>query len=112
MKLKRDDYEHVTVLALEGDLTVDDVPAVRESAEQRLADDVNDFVLDLTQVEFVDSAGLEALLWLQDRCGERLGQVRLAGAGENVRKILDVTRLASQFERHADVDAAVRSLRI
>jgi anti-sigma B factor antagonist len=112
LKLTHEDYDHLTVLTLHGDLTADHVAALRQAAQQRLEQKKNDFVLDLREVEFVDSAGLEALLWLQEQSGERLGQVRLAGATPNVEKILQITRLSPRFDRHPDVDAAIKSLRI
>ncbi len=112
MKLKHERYDQLAVLTLDGDLAVDGVEPFRKEAQRLLDSDVRDFALDLKQVEFVDSRGLEAMLWLQEQAGERLGQMRLAGAGENLETILRVTRLSPRFERHADLDAAVKSLRI
>ena len=39
---------------------------------------VVDFVLDLEKCPFIDSEGLETLLWLKRRCEELFGQVKLA----------------------------------
>jgi anti-sigma B factor antagonist len=111
MKLTHEDYEHVTVMTLKGDLTADHVDKLRQLALERIDKQVRDFVLDITEVEFVDSKGLETLLWLQERCGEHLGQLRLAGATANVDKILGFTRLSPRFDRHPDVQTAVKSLR-
>jgi anti-sigma B factor antagonist len=112
MKLSHEDYEHLTVLTLKGDLTADHTDAFRKAALERLSDNARDFVVDLSQTEFIDSRGLETLLWLQEACGEKLGQLRLAGAGGYVAKILEITRLAARFDRHEDIDAAIKSLRI
>jgi anti-sigma B factor antagonist len=112
MKLSHEDYDHLTVLALHGDFTADDVDAFRQGVGERMGRQVRDFVLDVREVEFIDSRGLETLLWLQEQCGEKLGQVRLAGATPNLEKILQVTRLAPRFDRHPGVDAAIKSLRI
>jgi anti-sigma B factor antagonist len=112
MKLTHEDYEHVTVVTLKGDLTADHVDKLRKLAVERMEQQTRDFVLDVAEMEFVDSKGLETLLWLQERCGERLGQVRLAGTSANVDKILSLTRLSPRFDRHPDVSAAVKSLRV
>ena len=111
MKLSFQDYDHMTVLAVEGDLCGDASEKLRRDVLDRLDDRIRDFVLDISQMEFVDSRGLEAMLWLQDRCADHLGQVRLAGCQENVKTILAMTRLASRFDTHEDVDSAIRSLR-
>ena len=111
MKMTLEDHDQMTVIALDGDLTADDVAKFRKAVSQRLDDDVRDFVLDVSEVEFTDSQGLETLLWLQDTCAENLGQIRLASPTENMSTILRLTRLASHLECHEDVDAAIKSLR-
>ena len=111
MKMTFEDYDQLTILTLRGDLTADDVGAFRKVAEERLEQQVRDFVLDVAEVEFVDSQGLETLLWLQDTCSEQLGQIRLASPTENVRSILKLTRLAAHLDCHDDIDSAIKSLR-
>ena len=111
MKITLEDYDQMTLIGLDGDLTADDVTKFRKAVSQRLDDDVRDFVLDVSEVEFTDSQGLETLLWLQETCAEKLGQIRLAAPTENMSTILRLTRLASHLECHEDVDAAIKSLR-
>jgi stage II sporulation protein AA (anti-sigma F factor antagonist) len=112
MKLNCEDYDQVSVVTVQGDLTADHTEEMRRVAGDRLdKGQARDFVIDLSEVEFVDSQALETLLWLQETCGEALGQVRLVGAQPNVSKILEITRLAARFDCHHDVDAALRSLR-
>lgn len=111
MKLSHEDYDQLTVMTLKGDLTSEHADAFRRAAQARLESQVRDFVLDVGGMEFVDSKGLESLLWLQEQCGEKLGQIRLACATENVAKILEITRLAPRFDSHTDVDSAIKSLR-
>lgn len=111
MKLSHEDYDRLTVMTVRGDLTVDQVDEFRRAALDRLAAQIRDFVLDIGGMEFVDSKGLEAFLWLQDQCAERLGQIRFATPTETVAKIFEITRLAPRLDCHADVDSAIKSLR-
>ena len=111
MKVTHEIYEDVAVVAIKGEITLDELSPLSQLLDEGLAQDTRDFVLDLTDVPFIDSAGLEALLWLQDQAGEKLGQVRLVGADEHVRKILEITRLQHHFDAHDDVDSAIKSLR-
>lgn len=112
MRLTHEDFEHVTVLKVQGDLGADDISTFRKLVEDRMAKNARDFVIDMTGIDTIDSQGLEALLWLQELCGDRLGQMRLAGLSANTLKILEVTRLLPRLDRHADVDSAVKSLRM
>jgi anti-sigma B factor antagonist len=111
LKLSCEDYDQLSVMALNGELTAETVDPFQKLAKERIEKSTRDFVLDVTGMEFIDSRGLEALLWLQETVGENLGQVRLAAVQDNVRKILEMTRLAARFDAHPDVDSAIRSLR-
>jgi anti-sigma B factor antagonist len=111
VKLKHENYERITVISLQGDLTTDELEPLRRLVADRLLTQTRDFVLDLSQSDFVDSRGLETLLWLQEQADSHLGQVRLAGPTENVRKILHITRLENHFDIHDDLDSALKSLR-
>lgn len=66
-------------------------------------------VLDLTQVAFVDSAGIEYLLDLggaEDQCGV---QPRLAAMNDTVRDALNLTEVLPRLAVYDSVEAAVRS---
>ncbi|MFI4859729.1 MAG: STAS domain-containing protein [Phycisphaerales bacterium JB063] len=110
MKITYEDHGPVTVLSVKGELSIDDADRFRREAMQRLDEDVRDFVLDFEQLDFIDSRGLETLLWLQDRCAELLGQVRIASCPDHVSKVLEITRLAARFECHDNVEHAIQSL--
>ena len=111
MKITHETNEQLTILEARGELVAEYAEALRKQAIERFEENVCDFVLDFAEVEFIDSAGLEALIWLQEQSAERLGQMRIAGVTENVQTILRLTRLDSRFETHPDVDSAVKSLR-
>lgn len=110
MKISYEDKGPVTVFSINGDLSIDEADRFQREALQRLDHNVRDFVLDLESLDFIDSRGLESLLWLQDKCNEMLGQVRLAACPEHIYKVLEVTRLSTRFDCHPDIEAAVTSL--
>ena len=72
---------------------------------------VRDIVLDLEYLTFVDSAGLEALLWMIDEASERGGQLRLVKPDPTVGKILEISRLDRRFNIHQSIESAAKSLR-
>lgn len=110
MKIAYQDKGPVTVLSIRGDLSVDETDRFQRETLQKMEQEVRDFVLDLSSLDFIDSRGLEVLIWLQDKCAELLGQVRLAACPEHIEKVLEVTRLSDRFACHADVEAAIQSL--
>ena len=111
MKLSHQDYEHISVLTVSGEFSADDVETFNRSVNDRLTSGTKHFVLDCTHMEFIDSAGLESWLRLQERAGNQGGQLRLVSPDETVSKILELTRLDLAFEAHSSLESAVRSLR-
>jgi anti-anti-sigma factor len=67
------------------------------------------FVVDATAVPYVDSLGLEALVQSTDELGSSGRALRLCGACETLREVLELTGLADRFEHYEDVNTAVRS---
>ncbi len=112
MKLTHEDTGPLSVFTLKGDFTCDHVDHFQSVVDERLAAQTRDFVLDVAELELIDSAGLEALLRLQESCTELLGQMRLVGVNNTLEQILRVTRLTPRFERVETVEEAVKSLRV
>ena len=112
MPVKCEQYNQVCVMAVNGDLDGDNAALVRKAAEEHIDQkQVVDFIIDLEKSGFVDSEGLETLLWLKRRCEDLFGQMKLANCDENCRKILEITRLAHRFESHDDLTAALKTMR-
>lgn len=111
MMVKCEDYDHVSVIALQGELVHDTLDAIKKQFDHRIDNKMRFFVLDLQNATFIDSKGLELLLWMQEQCDERLGQLRLCNPDENCRKILHVTRLEGRFDIFEDVSEAVKTMR-
>ncbi len=57
-----------------------------------------DVVLQMDQVEFVDSSGLGAMMRLVQAARPKAGDVKLSGLPPNIRKVLQLTNLLQQFE--------------
>jgi len=66
-------------------------------------------VLSLQEMPLIDSAGLELLLDLRDRCQQRGGTLHLAAPSALCREILSATQLAREFAIFDDVLTAVGS---
>ena len=66
-----------------------------------------DVVLQLDQVEFVDSSGLGALVRLTQAARAKGGDVKLSSVPERILKTLKMTSLISQFETYDSVEEAI-----
>jgi anti-anti-sigma factor len=112
MPVTCEEYNRVCVLTLDGDFAAEMVQQARQAVEDQIDNkQIVHFVLDFEKSGFVDSEGLEALLWLKRKCDDLFGQVKLAALDENVKKILEVTRLDHQFQCHGDLTSALKTMR-
>ena len=85
MAVKAEDYSNVCVIMLEGDVTSEACQLIRATVEERVEQRrMVDFVIDFEKVDFIDSEGLETLLWLKRRSEDLFGQIKLVNLKENV----------------------------
>jgi len=66
-----------------------------------------DAVLQLDQVEFIDSSGLGALVRLVQAARSKGGDLKLSSVPEKIRKTLKMTNLHTQFEIYDSVEEAI-----
>lgn len=112
MPLKIEEYEKICVMTPGSDFIAAEAEAARKCVEQMIDQkQIVDFIIDFENAGFIDSEGLETLLWMKRKCEDLFGQVKLTTLDEHCRKILQITRLESRFECHADVPAALKTVR-
>ncbi|MBN2137291.1 MAG: STAS domain-containing protein [Sedimentisphaerales bacterium] len=109
MKINIQDYNDVTVAELQGELDGDAAELFRTTIAEIIAHHRAGIVLDMSAVGFIDSQGLEQLLWVRDYCNESRCELRLAGLDENCLKVLEITRLDGEFDHYAELAKAVKS---
>lgn len=109
MKIKIQDYSDVTVIELQGELDSDVTEMFRNTITDVIAKHKTCIVLDMSGVGFIDSEGLEQLLWSRDYCNENKRELRLAGLDENCLRILEITQLETEFDHYSELTEAVKS---
>lgn len=102
----------VTVIRPEGPISgSEDAGIFRANTEGIARTTRGRLVLDATELAYVDSEGLEALLELAESL-ESLGQsLRTAAPGSTLRETIEITGLESHFDHYESVQEAVRSFR-
>jgi anti-sigma B factor antagonist len=112
MPLKYEEYNQVSVITVTSELTAVDVDPMKKVVDELIEKkQIVDFVIDLEKTSFIDSEGLETLLWIKRRSEDLFGQIKLVNLDENCRKILEITRLEHRFECHQDLPAALKTMR-
>lgn len=109
MRIRTQDYNDVTVVELQGEFDGDFAEMFENTIIDIVKTKKTGIVLDMSSVAFIDSRGLEELLWARDYCNKNKCGIRLAGLDENCSKILEITRLENEFDRYAELAEAVKS---
>jgi anti-sigma B factor antagonist len=88
------------------------VVSTTEEFKNALADAVvenQQIVLDLTEMSYIDSSGLGAMVFAQQKLSEKGGELRLAGLQPKPRIVFDITKVYRIFEIFDSVDMAIES---
>lgn len=81
-----------SVIECSGRLTFSNSTAFMRITEELKASEGKSWVLELSRLEFIDSAGLGMLLMARDVLGEHKGRLTLKGAQGQVSKALNLAR--------------------
>ena len=107
LRLEATERDGVAVLAVFGEVDVATAPQLRQMLVETASAGHQRVVVDLTQVEFLDSTGLGVLVSGLKRFRTFGGDLTVAGAQARVRKVFDITGLTNVFGLHETVDDAV-----
>jgi anti-sigma B factor antagonist len=95
------------VVPLKGEIDLHVSPAVTASLNAVIDKKPDRLVVDLSDVSYIDSAGLAALIQAMQKVESYGGKFMLAGLQETVRSIFEISRLDQVFQIFPDADAAL-----
>lgn len=81
------------VVRMEGSCDLATAPRLRQTLQPFVPPEVEEVVLDVSALEFIDSTGLGVVLGAMRRLREGGGTLRIAGAHGIVRRVLEITDL-------------------
>ena len=107
LKLRVHVLAGIQVFELSGSLDIATSPTVRASLLEASARGDHRLIVDLTNVDFLDSTGLGALIGAQRRAKEFDGEVRLVVKEGQIVRLLRITGLLKIFAVYPTLDGAV-----
>jgi anti-sigma B factor antagonist len=102
--VQRDD---ASILALRGEIDVYTAPRLRQAIWDLIEGGSRRIVVDLANVDFLDSTGLGVLVEGLRRAKSREGDLSVVATQEKILKIFDITGLNRAFSIHGSVEEAV-----
>lgn len=102
--------QETAVIDLQGPITIQNHENLYRTGQEALAD-VSSLVINLEKVTFLDSTAVGSLVALTKDARSKQGEVLLANVPENIKRTLEVLKLASFFVLVPSVEAAFATLR-
>lgn len=85
------------VVAVSGELDVASAPALRQELYRVIDQQPSKVVVDLAEMEFIDSTGLGVLVGALKRVKEQGGTLELRALSPSARRVFDITGLSKAF---------------
>ena len=110
MKLDRRDLENLVIFTIDGDFDSRSAGEAKEIIRSAILNGEKRVLVDLEGVAYIDSAGLGTLVSALKTAKENDGNVWLAGLTDQVKMVVELTRLHHVFEIYGSLDEALEDL--
>lgn len=111
MELTIRSVDTVKILELVGRFDTYTADTVRQALDKAILEEPANIVVNLQEVDFVDSTALATLVQGAKNCRQHHGDLRLCAVQQSVRMVFELTRLDSFFEIYLQEDEAVKAFR-
>ncbi|WP_031528069.1 STAS domain-containing protein [Dyadobacter crusticola] len=106
MKVTTTEQDDITVLQVTGDIDSKTAPEFERNA-RTATDSSKKIAIDLTEVEFMSSAGLRVLLMVYRNIRAQNGNVILVGVSEDIQDVMSTTGFINFFTIVEKLDEAL-----
>ncbi len=100
------ELETIQVVEVNSLLTEIDNKALLSDIQTRIDKGYNKIIVDLSELKFMNSVGLNLLIMLMSRLQQAGGKLAIANASDQVINLLEITKLKSQFTLMSTMDEA------
>ncbi len=113
MKIKEEFKGKIPVLYLSGNLMGgEDSANLQERIKTLINDGFKNIVMDFSNIKWINSTGLGAIMACLTTARNNGGDIRLANITEKLDSLLNITKLITVFQTYKSVDRAVASFEL
>ncbi|MDN3358632.1 STAS domain-containing protein [Actinomadura sp. DC4] len=103
--------DDIVIMTLRGSLDVATAPKLRDPIVHLIDEGYRRLVLQMGQVDFIDSIGLGVLVGVVRRLRPLQGALAAAAPSIQTRKVIEITQLSRVLPLYADTETALAALR-
>ncbi|MCP4443133.1 MAG: STAS domain-containing protein [Aureispira sp.] len=97
-------HNNIQVLEVDNLWNPLDNQAIVRVVEEKIVEGFNDFVIDMGQMEYMNSSGLNFLISILTRARSAGGDVVIINVSEKIQQVLLIARLNSMFAVHNSLE--------
>ena len=110
LKIEQREVSHVSILDVRGRIVLgDELGVVRTAVRSLIADGQKKIILNLAEVDYIDSSGVGELVGCFTTVKNAGGELKLLNLSQKVHDILNVTKLYTVFDIREDEFKAIKS---
>ncbi|MBN1907887.1 MAG: STAS domain-containing protein [Deltaproteobacteria bacterium] len=109
MNIHEEIIDKTGVVKLSGRLDAASVKGFKDSVTTLVKKGICNIVIDMKEVEFIDSSGLGSLVSCLRVVNNEGGDIRLSSLQNQIRALLELTRMHRVFQIFDDTDTAIKS---
>jgi len=110
MKIEANEIDDITIMVIDGMLTIGSEEEFSEAIDQQIARGRNKVVLDMTKVKYIDSLGIGQIAGVFTRLEEAGGSLALARSNDKIKELLRLTGLQHHIKVYTTVEEAIQDL--
>ena len=110
LEIQSREVSHVTILDIRGRIVLgDEIHMLRDAVRNLVAEDKKKIILNLADVDYIDSSGVGELVGCFTTVRNAGGELKLLNLSQKVEDVLHVTKLYTVFDIKDDEFHAVKS---
>jgi len=110
LKIDTREVDHVTILDVKGRIVLgDEIHTLRDAVRGLVAADKKKIILNLAEVDYIDSSGVGELVGCFTTVRNAGGELKLLNLTQKVHDVLHVTKLYTVFDIRDDEFTAIKS---
>lgn len=107
MEISKSVEDNIMVLEIKGEVDAYTSQDLNKTLADVLGDGYHQIVVEVSQMTFISSAGIRALLYAQREAVQLGGEVRLVGPTDQVRRIFEIAGFFELFQITDDLEESV-----
>ncbi|MFT6814708.1 MAG: anti-sigma B factor antagonist [Sphingobacteriales bacterium] len=112
MEITLDSSKQFPIVHLKGNFNShNDSTNLIKIIEEEVLTNISKFVVDLSELQYMSSVGIGALITVLTKTRRENGDLILTNLNDHVKKLLVMTKISSIFEVEEDLDKALNTLK-